>query len=109
LRVAPAESLIRRGIFLPEKFFAEIVALCITHCASVLLRQQGRFLEGNKMNTETILSKISKIDESLNLIEKTWGAMDMGQNVSVHVTDYLRELLCSRNALVEAYSKAVSA
>ena len=61
------------------------------------------------MNTETILSKISKIDESLNLIEKTWGAMDMGQNVSVHVTDYLRELLCSRNALVEAYSKAVSA
>jgi hypothetical protein len=51
LRVAPAESLIRRGIFLPEKFFAEIVALCITHCDSVVLRQQGRFLEGNKMNT----------------------------------------------------------
>jgi hypothetical protein len=61
------------------------------------------------MNTEIILSKISKIDKSLALIEKTWGNMDMGQNVSSHVTGYLRELLCSRNALVEAYAKAVNA
>jgi hypothetical protein len=43
--------LIRRGIFLPEKFFAEIVDTRITNRVSVVLRQQGRFLEGNKMNT----------------------------------------------------------
>jgi hypothetical protein len=61
------------------------------------------------MNTEVILNKISKIDESLALIEKTWGNMDMGQNVSSHVTGYLRELLCSRNTLVEAYLKEVNA
>jgi len=36
---------------LPEKFFAEIVDTRITNRVSVVLRQQGRFLEGNKMNT----------------------------------------------------------
>jgi hypothetical protein len=38
--------LIRRGIL-----FAKIVDSRITYRASVVLRQQGRFLEGNKMNT----------------------------------------------------------
>jgi hypothetical protein len=38
---------------LPEKFFAEIVDTRITKSARVVLRQQGRFLEGNKMEIYT--------------------------------------------------------
>ena len=52
LRVAPVESLIRRGIFLPEKFFAKIVDTRITNRVRVVLRQQGRFLEGNTMEQQ---------------------------------------------------------
>jgi hypothetical protein len=52
LRVAPAESLIRRGIFLPKKFFAETVDTRITNRVRVVLRQQGRFLEGNTMEQQ---------------------------------------------------------
>ena len=44
-RVPRFEPLVRRGIF-----FAQIVALCMTTCASFVLRQQGRFREGNKMS-----------------------------------------------------------
>ena len=49
--------LIRRGIFLPEKFFAKIVDTRITNRVSVVLRQQGRFLEGNKMLEDIIVAK----------------------------------------------------
>jgi hypothetical protein len=52
LRVAPAESFDSPGHLFAQKFFAEIVALCITHRASVVLRQQGRFLEGNTMEQQ---------------------------------------------------------
>jgi hypothetical protein len=44
--------LIRRGFLLPKKFFAEIVDTRITNRVRVVLRQQGRFLEGNKMEQQ---------------------------------------------------------
>jgi hypothetical protein len=51
-RGAPAESLIRRGILFAQKFFAKIVDRRITYGVRVVLRQQGRFREGNTMEQQ---------------------------------------------------------
>ena len=53
MREAPAESFDSPGLSFAQNFFAEIVDTRITNRVRVVLRQQGRFLEGNKMNTET--------------------------------------------------------
>ena len=52
MRVAPAESFDSPGHLFAEKFFAEIVDTRITNRVRVVLRQQGRFLEGNTMEQQ---------------------------------------------------------
>jgi hypothetical protein len=52
LRVAPAESFDSPGHLFAEKFFAEIIDTRITNRVRVVLRQQGRFREGNTMEQQ---------------------------------------------------------
>jgi len=62
--------LIRRGILFAQKFFAEIVDTRITKRVRVVLRQQGRFLEGNKMSElDYYASKLSNILTRMNEAE----------------------------------------
>jgi hypothetical protein len=62
LREAPAESFDSPGLSFAQKFFAEIVDTRITNRVRVVLRQQGRFREGNKM-TELPKHKMVRISE----------------------------------------------
>ena len=52
MREAPAESFDSPGLSFAQKFFAEIVDTRITNRVRVVLRQQGRFLEGNTMEQQ---------------------------------------------------------